>query len=265
MIKFLGLNNAFKYGDKPSSYDLLKFIAILSMIVDHLGSYFYSDVEIFRAIGRLAFPLFLFLVGYSNNFKTQYSLLFAGIVIEFFQHYYFTASFSYTLDILIAIFLVRIAFNWLDKINYFNEQRFFELYVFSFLFSLPFNYVIEYGFFNFIFAYLGFACRRNYSGYKLHLFIFILLNYLFQKFLSFNNSSLGFDIEFLAISYILFYLTNDFKIIEGFKTLPKLLNKSYLFISRNSLFIYYSHKILFILIVVYFVQGRFEEFINIGF
>ncbi|MBD2859531.1 hypothetical protein IB286_10995 [Spongiibacter sp. KMU-158] len=40
----------------------LKIIALLSMIIDHIGLFFFPQFEIFRIVGRLAFPLFAWLV-----------------------------------------------------------------------------------------------------------------------------------------------------------------------------------------------------------
>ncbi|MGE8081458.1 TraX family protein [Peribacillus loiseleuriae] len=43
-----------------SKNDLLKIIGVLSMAIDHVGYIFFPDNEIFRIIGRLAFPIFAF-------------------------------------------------------------------------------------------------------------------------------------------------------------------------------------------------------------
>ena len=40
----------------------LKMIAIISMLTDHVGCILFPDELIFRAIGRIAFPIFCFLV-----------------------------------------------------------------------------------------------------------------------------------------------------------------------------------------------------------
>jgi len=40
----------------------LKLIAITSMLIDHIGVVFFEDIIIFRIIGRLAFPIFAFLI-----------------------------------------------------------------------------------------------------------------------------------------------------------------------------------------------------------
>lgn len=47
----------------------LKTIALISMIIDHYGAIFQNDIDIFRIIGRLAFPVYCFLLveGYSHS------------------------------------------------------------------------------------------------------------------------------------------------------------------------------------------------------
>ncbi len=40
----------------------LKMIAIITMVIDHVGLIFFPTVPVFRAIGRIAFPIFCFLI-----------------------------------------------------------------------------------------------------------------------------------------------------------------------------------------------------------
>jgi hypothetical protein len=42
--------------------ELLKWIAVVTMTVDHIGLLFYPQYPIFRVIGRIAFPLFAYLL-----------------------------------------------------------------------------------------------------------------------------------------------------------------------------------------------------------
>ena len=38
----------------------LKWIAIISMLIDHIGLVLFPEEQIFRIIGRLAFPIFAY-------------------------------------------------------------------------------------------------------------------------------------------------------------------------------------------------------------
>ncbi len=40
--------------------DVLKLIAIITMIIDHIGAAFFPEVTLFRTIGRIAFPIFAY-------------------------------------------------------------------------------------------------------------------------------------------------------------------------------------------------------------
>lgn len=65
----------------------IKLLAIVSMVIDHIGVVFYPDVPDFRIYGRLAFPLFAFLIaeGYiktSNVKKYLWKLLTLAVISQ---------------------------------------------------------------------------------------------------------------------------------------------------------------------------------------
>lgn len=65
----------------------LKLIAIISMFIDHIGAVFFGEYIIFRIVGRLAFPIFCFLlvIGFiytSNRFKYGMRLFLFAIISE---------------------------------------------------------------------------------------------------------------------------------------------------------------------------------------
>ena len=77
----------YRYGQQVNSHDLVKVLATLTMVIDHVGLYFMHDNIWMRLIGRMAAPLFFYLVGYSGSYKFKYQILALGIalcLIEFF-------------------------------------------------------------------------------------------------------------------------------------------------------------------------------------
>lgn len=68
--------------------DLLKLIAAISMFIDHLGFIFFPEKEIYRIIGRLAMPLFAFMIAegcrYTKNKTKHFCMIFAlGVACQF--------------------------------------------------------------------------------------------------------------------------------------------------------------------------------------
>lgn len=57
---------ATKYG-APNQLDFLKAVAILTMVIDHVGAFLFPESDALRAIGRVSMPLWLFAVGYNTG------------------------------------------------------------------------------------------------------------------------------------------------------------------------------------------------------
>lgn len=67
---------------RPNRYDYLKLLALATMIVDHVGYFLFPEVIWLRVIGRIAFPLFLLLVGFNGSYKQRWSLRSMAIVLQ---------------------------------------------------------------------------------------------------------------------------------------------------------------------------------------
>ncbi len=70
---------------RQSNY--IKLIAMLTMLIDHIGVVLFPDAVILRVIGRISFPLFAFQLGigydHTGNFSKYLTRLFAfGLVIQ---------------------------------------------------------------------------------------------------------------------------------------------------------------------------------------
>lgn len=50
-----------------TSYDLFKTFALVTMVIDHVGYYFFPEDQWLRVIGRVSAPMWFFLIGYANS------------------------------------------------------------------------------------------------------------------------------------------------------------------------------------------------------
>lgn len=71
--------------ERVNKQDYLKFLASICMIIDHIGLYFVPNYWSFRAIGRVAFPIFAFYAGYNFHNKLNYKILLHGIILYLFS------------------------------------------------------------------------------------------------------------------------------------------------------------------------------------
>jgi len=164
---------------------LLKWIAIITMTVDHVGVMLYPEFTVLRFIGRFSFPLFAY-------------LLILGIENTRNIRYYFTRLFIFALISQVPFFLA-LDYGPFDSLNIFFTLSSGLLFIYFFkkssvfvlvpLFAslvLPFNYGI-YGI-----AVIGciFILKEN---TKFGVFSLVLINMLFL---------VPWSIQFLSISAI---------------------------------------------------------------
>ena len=96
----------------------LKIIAMVSMLCDHVGLLFFPEADIFRIIGRIAFPIFAYMIAegcrYTKN-RAKYLGMIAGMGIVF-QLVYWVAMGSLYQGILVTFSLAIITIYALDGI-----------------------------------------------------------------------------------------------------------------------------------------------------
>lgn len=96
----------------------LKIVAMVSMLLDHMGLLFFPDAEIFRILGRIAFPIFAYMIAegcrYTKN-RAKYLGMIGGMAIVF-QIVYFVAMQSLYQGILVTFSLAIILIYSIDGI-----------------------------------------------------------------------------------------------------------------------------------------------------
>jgi hypothetical protein len=90
----------------------LKILAIITMVIDHVGLFFFPDIIWFRVVGRLSFPLFAWLIAegasHTKNIKAYLARLLIFAVISqapfYFANRLANPTFS-GLNVLFTLFL----------------------------------------------------------------------------------------------------------------------------------------------------------------
>lgn len=141
----------------------LKIIALISMIIDHLGAMFFEDYIIFRIIGRIAFILYAFMLveGYfhTRNIKKYLGKLFLwGLISEipfdwanFGVFFYFEHQ-----NIFWTLFLSALGIHFLEKCR----EDYFKVLICSIVMFLAFLMRSDYHLFG-VSIILGFYFSRN--------------------------------------------------------------------------------------------------------
>lgn len=104
------------------SQSVLKIIAMFTMLIDHIGAVLFPEIPIFRIVGRIAFPIFAYLIAegckYTKN-KTKYLLrvVICAIsfqVVRFCIDHSFTPSvvWSYAMVILFSMLMDWAKIKW---------------------------------------------------------------------------------------------------------------------------------------------------------
>lgn len=171
------MESIFKKQDS-NTIEILKWIAIVSMVIDHMGLILFEDIEVLRYIGRLAFPLFGFILIHNYLFFTSNKLkyikrlwIFAAISQPFFWVVVYE---SLNIFVLFALALsVIYFFEKIENMDRKNIEKFLTQFILI-IFTLFFSYFIDYGPLGFVFllsTYLSFISYRYIAYNFLSLFL----------------------------------------------------------------------------------------------
>jgi len=235
----------------PNFQDLLKLIAIVTMLFDHMGLFFYHDNTWLRLIGRFSMPIFLFFAGYnyyrvkqSEGFKCwiineRYRKLLAlGIALQSILLIYFP-------DITMLNVLISILIG-LTMIDVIEQVKLPFVFLHFICFALVFSNSIElfdYGTIGTGFVILGYT-KRDIQDKNFGLFLLtwlLALSFLAQKILSLSYTQ---NLMLLLESIILF-------LCFYYADLNREYNNRILLVSRYLLPIYFWHFVTFTIVAWY--------------
>ncbi len=114
-VKVLSPTRRFDFGR-----ELLKLIAIVTMVLDHIGTILYPDLLLLRIIGRLAFPIFAYLIvlgveSTKRPLRYMLTLLVFALISQFPYFLAFEIQPFHRLNILFSLLLSAVTIYFYNK------------------------------------------------------------------------------------------------------------------------------------------------------
>ena len=248
-----------------TSYDLLKSLAVITMIIDHLGYYFFPEVTELRIIGRTSMPIWLFLIGYARSRDTS-SLLWAGAGVLVIGD--LVAGMPiFALNIIVTILIVRYLLDSIMDFALLSVQNMFLVVLGLALLVLPSIYVFDYGTQAILYAMFGYMVRNqkkiNFSNEAILLFmgVVFIVHVSYQKLIFGLDNQEAFTMG-AGILLVCIMLTQFKSSIytDLTKKLPDFVNGTLKLMGRHTLEIYIAHLMLFKAIGLLYFSWRFQLF-----
>ncbi|MFC1600524.1 TraX family protein [Patescibacteria group bacterium] len=154
----------------------IKLIAIVTMVIDHIGAFFFPEHLIFRTIGRLSFPLFSFLIAngahYTKNINKYIGRMFIFALISQLPYRAVlntTSTNGGYLNVLFTFFIALVAISLIRKFR--NKLLILATIVISCIVANHFD--VDYGAFGILLIISFYLLFKN---YKATILSFILLS-----------------------------------------------------------------------------------------
>jgi hypothetical protein len=251
--------SARRYGDFLNSYDTLKLLALLSMVFDHLGNYFFSEDLFLRALGRYAFPAFLFLVGYSGYWKIKPDIIIYMLVIALVT--VFTRNHLFPINILLSIIVARFAMQWIERTLPLNTENLVKIYIISLFLWLFTALPMEYGSIGLLFAMCGLLQRRQPGSRSTIVFMLatFAIHLLIESY-TFRFNAVGFVVMLLLFTLLLIQFSRFSLRPVNAGWMPVPLRHCLQWLSHNALLFYLVHVVAFMLLGYYLYPAHITRF-----
>lgn len=187
----------------------LKLIAIISMVIDHIGYALFSNNLIMRSVGRLAFPIFTYcaMIGYFKTRDLKKYILRLFILGLISQPFYTIVFNTYTPNIMFTILLEVLLYYTLDNKKWIYLPFFV---IFSFLFKV--DYASTYLFLVPIFYYF-----RSNKFIMFLAYVTFYFNYAISSYIGISNIPACFTAcAVFALPFILINTKTNIKINKYF-------------------------------------------------
>lgn len=142
-----------------TAYDFLKALAIVLMVVDHIGYFFFPAEMWFRIIGRFSVPIWLFLIGHAQARKVPKSFWIGGALVCLST--LISGEYVFPLTILFTLIAARLSVDWIMARALQSREALAGMFFILLFMSVPTLIFLEYGTLVFPFAMLGFMVAHK--------------------------------------------------------------------------------------------------------
>jgi len=147
-----------------TSYDLLKSLAVILMVCDHVGFFFFPEEMWFRTLGRLCLPIWFFLIGYAKGNEIPKAFWIGGGIVTVSS--LIAGQFLLPLNILFTMALMRKCRDGIVHSALSSPQALRGMFFILLLLSFPSALLVEYGSLAMLIGLVGFIVRRKEAVYE---------------------------------------------------------------------------------------------------
>ena len=227
-----------------TTFDIVKVLAILSMTLDHIGMYFFPDMLWFRAVGRIAFPVFLFMAGYSRTLQLKNLCILGSLLVV---NHLVVGRPVFALNILFSILFTQSLLHFCAS-KALLPGRWIEFTLLSIVLTLFTLFIFDYGSIAFLFGLQGWLVRdnqRKIAGYTGIIAYSLYTGWMIPLF--------GFDLwqslyVLLTLAYCVKWLVEFQNRVIWKHWTHSFWKTGCVLLSRTTLYYYFIHRIVFELI-----------------
>ncbi len=247
MIKTIGTKK--KLPKNITSYDLLKTFALLLMIIDHVGYYFFPEQLWFRAIGRLCVPVWLFLIGYSRSRDITAALIVGAIILM--ASNFVVGMNIFPANILVTMMVSRLIIDFIMRLFFKNKIYLYSICFVLFILVIPSYVIFEYGTLALFMVMFGWLVRnkkeinnKNIVDGVMALSLFSFAIYQ-QMYFGFDKTQMIFLVSGLVIVNFVLYYFRPHEFVKLTNKLNGLLVSFIQVCGRHTLLAYVINLMLF--------------------
>lgn len=239
-----------------TSYDLLKSLAILLVVIDHIGSIFFPENYWFRAVGRGCIPIWCFLIGYSTSRDLSAPIWVWTLLLTLTS--FVAGAGIFPLTILVTFIISRLILNSLARVMFQDWESLLYGTFLLVILTIPTMVISDYGSAALLLVLCGYALRHEkeirIKPSTLRVFMavsvafFVLLELLV---FNFPPPQAKLAVVMIGLTSLTVYFFQPKNLVGLTTGLPAFLVSALQFTGRHTMELYAVHLILFKMAAAY--------------